>query len=423
MFDSRMQHKCRHLVAQGQVWSTSDMKEFFDSIPNTIQAGLSTYLSTGDCDCLNICGETFHFYFHYACKWNDASLFHACVLCCVTNGMSLPEAPVCDCRKILDFELDKLNANVCHCSQTYQSLTTKTRTPEYLILFTSPILGESHRRMAVFDKRTSNIFSVLASKEKYMGEGYAVCSFHAEKVPYVVISGGKGKSSAAKLYSYDVVRDKWKKKVNLTRNRSGHVMCYCFGQIYLIGGLQTSSVEVCEIESKKRVDIGSLPVAVHNMAHVIADGKIYLFGGENNRGKVSAVQCIDTKTKTITRLRDLPCECSGGQAVLFNQTIFIATHQGHMIKYDIVTGNSELCNHQPFCRKYFAMFTKDDCIFIIGGIRTDGHSGVPCILCKYVPQTDQWVKAATFAKPVPIYASCAVQYPKTCPIIPFSSSL
>ena len=340
--------------------------------------------------------------------------------------MPLPEETLqCDCRKILNCELDRLNAKMCDCSQRCKNLSRTIAAREYMVLFTNPALREQAGTMAVFDICTSTIFNVRTGKGKYMSEGYAVCSYHVEKVPYVVISGGSGKSNSpnTRLYRYDVVRDKWDIKIDLKNNRSGHVMCYCAGQIYLVGGLQTSSVEVCQLNAKKCIGIGSLPVPVHNMAHAVVDDKIYIFGGETDRGKISAVQCIDARTNTITRLKDLPCECSGGQAVLYNKTIYIATHQGHMIKYDSSSGNSELCNHQPFCRKNFAMFTKDGCIFILGGVRTDGHVGLPCVLCKYMPETDHWVRAATFAKHVPIYASCYVQYPKSCPIIPFSSSL
>lgn len=407
-------------------WSTSNMLEYFYCIPCDVQASLRNFLSTGDCDCLNICEENFHVYFHFACKWNNPSLLHSCVRSCGNSGKTLlPETMACGCRKILDVELQKHNGNMCGCAVRFQTLNITTDSPEFLVLFTSPEVREGPRKISILDFRTNNIFNVLTNKGKEMGEGYAVCSFQADKIPYVIISGGCGKS-AGKLHKYDAVRDKWHAKVELNHSRTGHVMCASLGQIYIIGGTQSPTVEVCDMDgrnSKECVVIGTLPVAVHNMAFVVVGDKIFLFGGENSRGNVSAVQCIDSKNKNISRLKDLPCECSGGQAVFFENAVYIATQQGHMIRYDIVTGWSELCSHQPFCRKNFAMFIKDGHINILGGIRTDGKETSPCVLCKYEPKSDQWFKAATFPKPLPVYASCVVQYPKSCPIIPFSSLL
>ena len=399
----------------------NNFTEFFKELPTNIRTNVAEILITGAADLLDIREETFHMYLHCASVCSNSSLLRACA--CYAHRMSLSETTLdCDgdCRKLLNCELNKLNANICVCPQGCKN---SMAVREFLVLFTSPILREHPGSMAIFDIHSSTMFNIRTSKGKGINEGYAVCSYHLENVPYVVISGGNGKSSA-RLHRHDVVRNKWDMKIDLKINRTGHVMCYCAGQIYLVGGLQTSSIEVCQMNTKKVTNIGSLPVAVHNMAHVVANDKVYIFGGETDRGMVSTVQCIDTKKSEITRLEDLPCECSGGQAIcLNNETIYIATHQGHMIKYDIATDTSELCSHQPFCRRNFAMFTKDGCIFILGGVRTDGHAGPPCVLCKYMPQTDHWVKAATFAKYVPIYASCHVQYPKLCPIIPFSSSL
>ena len=405
---------------QADILSTTRLKEFFNSLPMDIQTNLTEFLRTGDKDVLDIRVETFHQYLHCAYLCPYPSLLRA-LATYYAHGMSLSETTLdCDCLTLLNCELDKLNASICVCPQGCKN---SMAVREFLVLMTSPILREHPGSIVIFDIHSNTMFNIRTSKGKVMNEGYAVCSYHLESVPYVVISGGNGKSSA-RLHRHDVVRNKWDMKIDLKINRTGHVMCYCAGQIYLVGGLQTSSVEVCQMNTKKVINIGALPVAVHNMAHVVANGKVYIFGGETDRGMVSTVQCINTKTNEIKRLEDLPCECSGGQAIfLNNETIYIATHQGHMIKYDIATDTSELCSHQPFCRRNFAMFTKDGCIFILGGVRTDGHAGPPCVLCKYMPQTDHWVKAATFAKYVPIYASCHVEYPKLCPIIPFASSL
>ena len=403
-------------------WSTSDTLEMYDSIPGNVQANLRTFLATGESECLNMNEDNFHYYCHMAWKLKYSSLIHACVVflsrqTCVTR-LLFDHHLNCDCKKILDLELQKLHDSKHSCPKT---VPRKNDKPVFLVLFTCSEIKDNSKQISIFDLHTRNIFKVHASKWKKLDYGYAVCSLHIAEVPYILTSGGCG--NVGKLYRYDVVMDKWDKNINLNNVRSMHVMCSVGEQIYLIGGRETSTVEVCNLDGSKCIDIGRLPVHVHNMAHVVFENKIYLFGGENKRGRVSAVQCIDIKSKTITRLKDLPCECSGGNAVVQNNRIFIATQQGHMIKFDPLSGQSELCNHQPFNRKHFSMFTQDGNVFLLGGVRTDGKEDSSCLLCKYSPDHNHWEKAATFASSMTIYASCAVQYPKTCPIIPFSSAI
>lgn len=395
-------------------WSTSNMLEFFESIPDEPQRSLRAFLSTGECECLTFNKDTFHIYFHFARNWNSsASLLEACLAFHSNLHISmLPEKHVCDCRKFLERSLQ----------ERYGCPNCSYNTPVYLVLFNCRELSNSPNQISVFDLRTNHIFSVPARKRKEMGEGYAVCSYHCDQVPYVVISGGCGKSPG-KLHRYDVVMDKWDIKHDLNHERSGHVMCSAGGQIYLIGGRESATAEVWDWKSKGSVDIGRLPVAVANIAHVVFDNHIFLFGGESEHGNVSAVQCIDLKTNNISRLKNLPCKCSGGQATAHNNEIYIATHQGHMIRYDPLTGNSDLCAPQPFNRKHFAMFAEDDSIFLLGGVCADRKTNSSCVLCKYSTTHDRWEKSGTFIRPMPVFANCAVEFPKACPIIPFMSSL
>ena len=408
----------------GDVWLASDILEVYKICPENIQSNLKTFFKTGESECLYINQGNIHYYFHIAWLLNYSSLIQTCVtFLCGTEWIlrHSDDQLCCACNNALNLEMQKLHVRggKFPCSAV---AVRRANRPEYLVLFTCNDTIDSPQHVSVLDLRTMNMCSTGTNKWKRLDRGYAVCSLHVAEVPYVLTSGGRGKS-AGKFYRYDVVRDKWDRNINMNHPRSGHTMSSVGDKIYLIGGRESDVIEVVHPESSSCTDIGRLPVAVHTTTSAVYDNTIFIFGGEIKTGCVPAVQSIDTKSKAITRLTDLPCDCSGGSAVAWNDSIFIASQQGHMIKYDPISGHSELCNHQPFSRKQFAMFTQGDAIFLLGGVRTDRQDVSSCTLCKYSPDHNHWEKTPELAKSMNILASCLVQYPKSCPILPFSSAL
>ena len=189
---------------------------------------------------------------------------------------------------------------------------------------------------------------------------------------------------------------------------------------YIIGGKDSPSNERFELDNGHCTDLNAnLPVHVHCAAHVLYKDKIYIFGGKTFRNEVQTVQCINTKTNSTSRLADLPVSCSGGQAIVVKDRIYLATNHGHMIKYDPETGQSELCSQQPYNRKHFVMYEKNGYLHIFGGVRTDGNIGEDGAVYKYCPLWDDWQRSVSFGKPLPIHTSCRIVFPEECPVTPF----
>jgi N-acetylneuraminic acid mutarotase len=202
-------------------------------------------------------------------------------------------------------------------------------------------------------------------------------------------------------------------------------MVFLNGNVYIIGGIGCSSVERYNLENNICQEVTKLNVSVHSPAVCVYGEDIYILGGKSLKGNVACVQKLDTRKNEIVNLNELPFPCSGGHAIVVKDTIYYATNYGHMIKFSPKCGQSQLCSHQPYRRKHFAMFQRNHELYIFGGVRTEGpvnKSGISDSensLIKYCTDSDKWSLVHSYKDTVSVYTCCTVKYPKASPVKPF----
>ncbi|XP_052807215.1 uncharacterized protein LOC128236408 [Mya arenaria] len=386
-------------------------------LPEDVHHDLAKYLSSGDRQELNINQANVNSYLNIANNLNHKNLKRICNH--FLNGN--------DCKTRTwenNSRICKLCLNVHdkHPSSTNKaSVGTNPRVPSYEIMFPKDVhCSNSHKNVFVMDiRKHKEVHRIEQKKVTKFGDRFAVCAAYAKKCPYLFVSGGNGKTDRS-LFKYDVVENKWSQCHHLKHPRSKHVMAFVQNCVYIIGGQESASIERYELENGHCSELRpNLPVRVHCAAHVVYNDKIFIFGGKTLRNEVQIVQCIDTKANSTSRLSDLPFPCSGGQAIVVKDKIYLATNHGHMIKYDPETGQSELCSQQPYNRKHFVMYEKNGYLHIFGGVRTDGKVEEEGTVYKFCPLGNEWKRSVSFGVPLPIHTSCTIVYPKECPVTPF----
>lgn len=382
------------------------------------QRCLAKFLSSGDQNELHISESNIHYYLQCANVLNHKPLEQLCENL-LHNNKNTWENDRCF-PKVSILNQDKRNSN--NSSRIASCHVNGLAVPKFQILFLKQVNSEDHNKVLVLDVRRLNEDQKIMDVKKVarFEDGFACCTAYLKQCPYIYFSGRLGKKENS-LIKYDVVGNKWVQCPDVKYARAKHVMAFANDCVFVIGGKKCSFVEKYDVANNWCHDIGSLPVGVHAAAHAVFQNKIYLFGGKNIRGSVSAVQCIDANTNKISRLPDLPFPCAGGQAIVVNDRIYFATNHGHMIKFDPFSGQSQLCSQQPYCRKLFVMFEKNDCLHLFGGVRTDGGKVEnESTMFRYNPATDDWEMALSFKVPLPVQTSCSVVYPKECPVKPFT---
>lgn len=378
---------------------------------------LAKFLSSGDKNDLDLKDSNIHFYLQFAAVLHHTTLEKLCEDYLQNNQNKPWESGTCFCEQTNN-RIDKKNENN---NTNVNATVNDLNFPKFQILFLKQLHSEDHINVLVIDVRKLNDDQTISYVKKVsrFEEGFACCTAYYKQCPYIIFSGRNSKKENA-LIKYDVVGHKWFHCPDMRHARAKHAMAFVNNGVYIIGGKKCSVIEKYDVVENNCSDVGTLPVAVYSAAHAVYRNKIYVFGGKNIRGKVSAVQCIDTNTNIVSRLQDLPFQCCGGQAIVVKDTIFFATDQGHLIKFNPVLGQSELCAQQPYRRKHFVMFEKESNLHLFGGVRTDGRTEHESTMYTYNQVADTWQQSLSFGVPLPVQASCTVTYPKECPVKPFT---
>lgn len=378
---------------------------------------LANFLSSGNNSDLNITDSNIHYYLQVASVLNHKPLEKLCEDFLQNNENREWEIDRCF-PKESPHSADKKNSN----NNNYLNLNINgLNFPKFQILFLKQTDSEDHSKVLVLDLRRLNESQKILDVKKVarFEHGFACCTAYFKQCPYIFFSGRMGKKENA-LLKYDVLSHKWFHCPDIRYAHAKHIIAFSNNAVYIIGGKNCSAVEKYNINNNCCSLVGSLSVGVHSAAHAVFKNKIFLFGGKTLRGNVSAVQCIDTKTNTVTRLQDLPFQCSGGQAIVVGDVIYFATNHGRMVKFDPVSGLTTVCSQQPYHRKHFVMFENDCRVHLFGGVRTDGRIENETSMFSYNPLSNSWQKTLTFGVSLPVQTSCTVVYPKECPVKPFT---
>ena len=396
----------------------TNLISFIKKCPEGSQSMIASYLSSGKISDIVLCPENFHLFLHVSISLNLRQLKEHCIKhyfeCNEADKLMINGD--CTCVFAIEYECVKGYQR----SESIISDHGDNSPPEYYIAFTRSRKTPNKAHVVVLN--LANRQKVLQRViEKPFGNGFACCSIERNESPFIYVSGGENKSQT-QVWKYDVIEGRWNKSTKLAHGRSFHAMTVCNGTLYVLGGKEVPCIEEYDHSGKKWKDRASLIIPVHSAICAVHGRKIYIFGGQTPAGPVSTVQCFDTVTNRVSRLPDLPCTISNGQAVVLNDHIYIASGQGHLIMFEALCGISKLCSEQPVRREQFGMFVKNDRIYLVGGdvCESEGSDDKPEY--RYNPEKDCWVEKDTSNICLPVYASCIIRFPKKCPVIPFDYS-
>ena len=390
------------------------------------QALIAKYLSSGSLEFVHLNIDNVHSYFHVAVSLHLKQLRDHCLNFCFRSNQQeiMAQFQGCHCMK----DITRESSTGYQRSQSIISNPDDNLPPQYYIVFTYNTNGSSDKTVKNTPKvivkvidmsERHDVFNREVDQIRQLGEGFACCSCEIKESPYVFVSGGAGKGT--QMMKYDVVVGRWEKCPKMLHARSNHMMLSAGeNAVFVLSGKEVPCVEEYDIKSKKWHERASLITHVTSAAVVFYRAKIYIFGGKTPAGAVATVQYYDAARKEVSRLEDLPCAFDGGKCVVFNDKIYIATYDGHMICFDPSNGHSYLCCHQPVQRRHFGMFVRNERIYLVGGVPVNvDENWDKKPQHRYNVEKDMWVEKYKLCNNFPVLGSCVINYPKKCSIIPF----
>ncbi|KAK3608412.1 hypothetical protein CHS0354_035414 [Potamilus streckersoni] len=393
---------------------------YVQNLPDEERKKLAKFLSDGYPACLQLNELNFHSFLHLCSLRTfsgDDKLFRHCISFYndVKSENKLDSLQCCaDCKRSLDDYEAKMTftcGNICKTGENVR----------YTVLFLNEYVNEKQTVKVVELASTIIVHKQSVQKISRFGHGFSVCSQIRNDCPYIFISGGKG-PSGREMMEYDVIENKWKKCPPLPRARINQSMISVEENIYLIGG-GISSIVKYNTRTKIYSTIGYFEKNISNPLVIQYHKCLYIFGGRTSNEydddcDVPSVRKLDMTTNVLDGSQDLPVAFSGGQAVLLNDKVYIATPGGSLICFDPKTGRSRLCSSQNFNRDLFFMFVSDNRLCVLGGIEKSKKTFCRT-LDRYCPEQDCWRRASEVKTDFPIIASCILQYPHKCPVLPF----
>ena len=145
-----------------------------------------------------------------------------------------------------------------------------------------------------------------------------------------------------------------------------------------------------------------LPEPVRYPAELVHDGKVYLFGGEGRDGDTTAIQVIDTATRTATIAGRLPAGVSHAVAFELGGAVYLAggRRAGHttdtVTRVDLASGATTDVAHLPNAMSDMGTATFGDSAYLVGGENDKGQ-----------PQNAVILAALTSTPPAPSSGSAA----------------
>lgn len=403
-----------------------DVLSYVHNTPSETQTEIAQYLSSGCLTHALLSMDNIHHFYHVATLLHLKQLRDHCIKFCRTNNQAeiISSFEGCKCKT----EIETESATGYQRSQSVVSNPDDSDPPQFYIVFTpTAVSGNKDKRkikvLVIDTSQKRKVYNHEVDKMKHFGDGFACCSFEVKGTPFIMVSGGDGKSVQS-VMKYDIILGRWEKCAKLLHGRSNHMMVTVGSNtMFVLGGSEVPCIEEYCLKTNKWTERASLVTQVVSAVCKVFQNKIYVFGGKTPAGTVATVQCYDVDSHVIERLSDLPCAFEGGQAVVLNERIYIATDQGHMIRFNPKTGYSRLCTQQPIHRKQFGMFVKQGRIYVVGGVLSASEEQSEHIpQFRYNPEKDVWIEKNKLCLSFQVLASCIINYEKKCCVIPFNES-
>jgi len=212
------------------------------------------------------------------------------------------------------------------------------------------------------------------------------------KIAYLI--GGWNQEFYNSLYSFDLVKKRWRQGNAMQTPRSYHASAVVNGRIYVFGGRNAqfrsgmSSVEYFQPSTGVWSKAAPMPTPRYSFVALNVNGLIYTLGGVNGERVVEIYNPITNVWKTGPSL-PRPRLQHTGQYI--NGEIYLAGGKESNILdvYDIQTQEWHEAPPLPTGRYYLSSAVLNDQFFVIGGHGTS-KSGEPSVEL-FDPKTETWI--------------------------------
>ncbi|XP_050411221.1 kelch-like protein 24 [Patella vulgata] len=227
------------------------------------------------------------------------------------------------------------------------------------------------RNVSCWDEVTECWYS-LQSVPHHIGEDFASCFLDNN----IYLAGGSRALDQAVWYNPQ--ENDWHSLPNLNHGREGHSMIAVDKCIYILGGRsfkrKTTNKLVAEIEryhpgSEAWGIVGELAQPIELFAVGSVDSRIFTYGGFDENGPTTNINCFDISTKTCCIIFTMPIverclksvQLQPDKVLLVSGTGNVSVHTG---------GDTfETCfKLQTFNRERFGLTIDGDSITVVGGI-------------------------------------------------------
>ncbi len=174
------------------------------------------------------------------------------------------------------------------------------------------------------------------------------------------------------------VISRWSNRASLIEANSEMGVAELNGKIYVLGGYPSSrvtvnTVQVYDSASNTWQLTAPLPLGVNHPMPAVANGKIYLIGGQTDTGSafVNHVQEFNPATTNWTARATMPTARSAGAAVVIGDLIYVAGGRpprgNDFAVYNAASNTWQTLPNLPSQRNHLAACAIDGRIYVVGG--------------------------------------------------------
>ena len=205
---------------------------------------------------------------------------------------------------------------------------------------------------------------------------------------------------------------RWSTRANLLVANSEMGVAELDGRIYVMGGypasrITSATVQVYDPASNAWHLTQPMPVALNHMMPAVANGKLYVIGGQTDDGSTSFINTVlefDPATTNWSFKAFMPTSRSSGAAAVIGDLIYVAggrPQRGQdFAVYHTVSNTWRTLTNMPTGRNHLAAAAIDGRVYVAGGRLLAGfNSPMTAVLEVYDPTTGLWTSAASLPTP------------------------